>query len=285
MATLDIVGALAASSDEKRAAIVLAELENRGTPLEFAAAIRQAERRDPAVSKLLAATTIAAQLKTQRPRLYRRTEFAEHALFFRNPWWPTRAKSLLVVFCGLQLRVMLPTVTLLQTLASRHFDIVVLADPRTLYFERGLAGYADSLPGIARRIAGDLRPHRYRRTVTFGVSTGGFPALRAGILLGAERAVSIGGIFGWGIMAPASGRADDSLPAFDLLCECRPESQTDIVAVFNRGNVRDRTHVARLATILPVRQIAMEGTAKHNVLWPLYKAGRLRSFLREVVGF
>ena len=74
-----------------------------------------------------------------------------------------------------------------KTLRDDPNDVIWLQDPRQLHYTRG---YKWSGQVFRDHFAA---ARRYRQIVTFGVSLGGLPALRAGRLLKATRAISAGG--------------------------------------------------------------------------------------------
>ena len=116
--------------------------------------------------------------------------------------------------------------------------------------------------------------------ITYGTSMGGFPALRAGLQLGADRAVSVGG--GFCIHPPRLVEPEHEIRAFDLLCNCRPAREVPLFALFAAKHERDAANHAILRQVLPHCVITEFDVPLHNVLHHLDKQGELQSFYAKV---
>ena len=109
---------------------------------------------------------------------------------------------------------------------------------------------------------------------------GGLPALRAGLVLGARRAISMCGMFPWHIKRLMS--RETGLPAFDLLCPCFAGAPVELVCVYGEQRAKDRTNAEHMAAIRPVRLIALPGISEHNVVLELFNAGGLDALYRDL---
>ncbi len=223
------------------------------TPLEIAALLRQPEYSEfPFL--------VAPSLRQRPPTRYVRHPLAQSVIFYSAD---CGAPDLLVTFCGAGGRLGPPISYFLQLIQDEIYDVLQLADFSKKHFSGGLPGYSSSLLGTLRRIQSFAQVKGYRRVITYGVSMGGLPALRAGLWLGAERAISVGGRF-----CSHPERLTDpmhEMPAFDLLCNCRPHHhKIRVIAVFSKGNELDAGNYAILKQIIPeCEPIAFE-TTDHN---------------------
>ena len=101
--------------------------------------------------------------------------------------------------------------------------------------------------------------------------------MRAGRLLKATRAISVGGRFPWhpGRLL----REEGSVQAFDPLCACAPPSPTELVVVYSQRNEEDENTYNTLRRTFPECIAAPVDTEKHNLMGYFYKANLLPLFL------
>ena len=185
------------------------------------------------------------------------------------------ARSLVVVFCGAGEWPGIPTSYFLQALRDDLYDVLVLQDPLRLHFDRGVCGQG-SLLDLTRSIEAFGRTNNFTEIITYGSSMGGFPALRAGILLNATRAISIGGRYAWHVGRLIRNEATPG--AFDLLCPCFSACGTQLVTVVGRRNEKDVSSSDILQRTLP-RCVALRiNTKRHSVAGFFLRAGLLRLF-------
>lgn len=216
--------------------------------------------------------------KRKIKRFKRSTLHANVALYSAD----AGAKTLIVGFCGKRMRLMMPIATMLQFLDDRQYDVLVLSDPLKLYFDAGIGGYAGSLPELAKRISAIARQRGYSSLITYGTSMGGFPALRMGGLLGADRAISAGGGPVWHVSRLA--RKEPTIKAFDLICDCRMPLGTPCYALFSDGNPDDVAAAAKLAVVMPQSRLASLASASHNFSYTIFRKGRLEEYHQEIFG-
>lgn len=126
------------------------------------------------------------------------------------------ARSLIVAFSSANKDLGVPIAYFLQMLRDDLYDVLVLYDRRKLHFDRGIAGLSDSFLETVPLIKAFAQSKGYHEVITFGSSMGGYPALRAGLLLGADRAISISGKYCWHVGRLL--RNQESAGAFDVLC-------------------------------------------------------------------
>ena len=217
----------------------LKELENTLTPIEIAALLQQPKYRELPFK-------IAPSLSQRPPARYIRYPISQTVNFYSGN---CGAPDLLVAFCGATHRLMMPISYLLQLLQEDVYDVLVLSDPTKRHYAAGMPGYSSSFLETLQSIQAFARTKAYRRLITYGTSMGGFPALRAGLWLGADRAISIGGRFCSHAARVADPRHEE--PAFDLLCSCQSYRQVRLVAGFSKGNEADAKNYAILKQIMP----------------------------------
>ena len=241
------------------------EWDNQLTPLEIAAALKNDAELPFAISPLLRSG--------HNPVGYVREDWSEDASYYTSQ---KSAKGLIVVFSGMAGRVGVPISYFLQMLRDDVFDVVFLRDPRQLHYThgvRGLGGFLESM----RHIRKFADANGFEQVLTFGNSVGGFPALRAGRLLGARRAVSVGGRYPWhpGRLI----RGETPVRAFDMLCACASPSPTELVAVYARGNEIDTHANALLRKTFPECIEVPIDIEEHGILGYFYRARLLPLFV------
>jgi len=211
------------------------------------------------------------------PQRYSVEAVAPDVDFYRDATIGPERKCLIVCFCGASNRLMMPISCLLQYLPSDFCDVIVLRDKTRQHYFKGITGYAESLPALVRRIADDLGADAYLRRYCFGVSMGAFPALRAGVLMEADRAVSVGGGFA---LHPRRllEEPDIAPPAFDPICGCVGNADTELVCAYAAGDKTDRQSATHLSHIRAVTLISVPDLTEHNIIKKLAKKGLLRDF-------
>jgi len=168
-----------------------------------------------------------------------------------------------------------PTAYFLQMLRDDLYDVLVLYDSSKLYFDRGITGFSNSLFDTIRLVEAFAKSKGYDRVITYGASIGGFPALRAGLLLGADRAISIGGKYCWHVARLL--RNDATVGAFDVLCPCFSDRPVEMVAV-SAQNRADMRALEILRGTFPSSHVVPVDTQLHNVVEYLHSVRLLRLF-------
>jgi hypothetical protein len=242
------------------------------TPLEIAELLR-----NPTHEHLPFA--IAPLLRESPPTRYLREELSQGVrLFSAN----RGARTLIVAFCGASHRLMKPISHFLEMMPDEVFDVLVITDAQQRLHDAGVQGYSNSLLETLIRIKALSDTRSYRRLITYGTSMGGFPALRAGLWLGADRAISIGGAFC--SHPPRLLRGPDEVRAFDLLCHCRPRGHVPVVTAFSTGHSLDVERHAALRAVLPDCVELKINSDRHNVIHHLDRRGQLPAFYATILG-
>jgi hypothetical protein len=249
-----------------RQKVKIKRLEERLTPLEIAQRLE--------VDQSLPFAIAPALRSGQRPVGYVRTDWSEDASYFTAG---KGASRLLVAFAALQGRLSVAVSRFLQSLDDDTYDVVILRDSRDLHFTRGISGFPGFID-IARRLEAFAGESNYRQVVTFGSSLGGFPALRAGLLLRADRAISVAGVYPW---HPARlVRKEPMVEAFDALCPCVSAGTTELVLAYAGRVEEDKRSVETVRKTFP-RCIAIPiDTDRHNLLGFFQRAQVLPAFLQ-----
>jgi hypothetical protein len=106
-----------------------------------------------------------------------------------------------------------------------------------LFFDHGVQGLGSFLE-VMHRIKAFAEVKGFREIITYGSSMGGYPALRAGLLLNATRAISMSGCYCWHVGRLVQ-KGKTTVRAFDPLCPCFSPPKTELVAVIPSRNERD----------------------------------------------
>ena len=105
-------------------------------------------------------------------------------------------KTLLVCFSTRAHRVlMMPNAVLMQHTDSTRHDLLIISEPLGENYQKGVPGLGRNLIEVIERLARLELMDEYSGIRTLGCSAGGFAAVIAGHLLGAEMAVSVAGRF------------------------------------------------------------------------------------------
>ncbi|HEY6630101.1 MAG TPA: hypothetical protein VIZ90_01485 [Rhizobiaceae bacterium] len=192
------------------------------------------------------------------------------------------ARTLIIGFCGRRLRLMMPIALTLQHLDDRQYDVLTLGDRRHLHFDAGIEGFAGSLPELARRISEIIDPRGYSSVISYGISAGGFPALRLASLLNVDRAISVGGRPAWHIDRLLEQKS--TINAFDLICHCRATPTARLYSLFSAPVEEDAEAAAKLAAVMPGIRLAGIPCPKHNFPYEMFKKGVLSEYHDELFG-
>ncbi len=206
-----------------------------------------------------------------------RTEIAAGVILFSAN---SSAAALIVGFCGKGQRLLMPIAMMLQFLDDEKYDVLIVQDSRRLHFDQGIERFAATLPALANEILSIAKRRNYSSIVTYGTSMGGFPALRAGEYLGADRAVSAGGRFVWHMARFKKQTAP--VGAFDPICNCRMPFRTPCYALFSSGKADDLEAADQLAAIMGRGHAIGLPSSEHNFPFRMYLKGKLTEYHREI---
>ena len=280
MASNEVSAALAVTSDQREADAAIRRLEEYASPAEFALANDVEGLLPEAGRSALRKSHAGRYMRGRTAEPYTRTTLNANVVLYRGPDGAPEDKTLRRHFRWRGATPDGPQSASCSNACRRaRHDVVALRDPSHGHYDLGIPGYGDSLPAIMQRLRTDLTIDRYRRVVTLGASMGGLPALRAGILLGADLAISLGGRPIWHINRMINRRP--LLSPFDLLCPCGP-SGSELLLVYAGDSEEDREGPDVIAKMRPVRRIETHGT-EHNILRFVVAAGLEGAFLPALV--
>ena len=146
----------------------------------------------------------------------------------------------------------------------------------------GIDGYADDFDGILDRLDADVTLGAYRSIRCLGASIGGVVALRAGLALRAERALSLGGrpIREYG---PAHTVPAEALAAFDETFRRHAEAPTRIMCAYGADHEADRKGGLELARCLEGAVVPIPGVSTHGLPGAILKQGWLGRFFDDLL--
>jgi hypothetical protein len=179
-------------------------------------------------------------------------------------------------FCGRAQMLSSPTAILLQYF-SPDADVLVLRDPSQKAFTDGIAGYADTFPGLVDALRGEFDFGRYRTLRCIGTSSGGAAAIAAGALLGASPTASF-----CGHLSRDQQRTNPLATDIDGTIENATGSAERFFAVFGQDNPHDRANAENLARVFALTLYPVPGIEAHNVVRTLHDQGRLAGVLADL---
>lgn len=275
----------AACATENQFNRVHIDLENRLLPSEAAQLVAEAGEAGAVYNELarfwfgrMAAFLGRSALPIQR---YARQPLGRSIAVYAVPAPPEvrRTRTLVVAFPGGLNRLMLPLAVFLQHCDGERFEFMILKDDTRSHFARGIEGFAPDMAGLVARLGPLAASGRYRRIVSFGTSSGGFPAFWTAIAHGHDRGVSIGGP-----SPDQMSEIEDVDPApYRREIEARAGALPELVYAYGERNPRDAAKARSNADYAPMRTIAVPGVDDHNLLFELLKRGELQAFLERVL--
>lgn len=244
------------------------ELENICTPLELVGIANLADKTElpiPTRKWLRKLGKMAPGLNLlNAPQGYERQQFSWSVMLYQDSQRDVRHKGLLVAFASAARRIMMPISVFLQHVDSRAWDVLVLKRSAHSYL-LGLEGISTDLPGLTSYVDTTLHASQYRRVMTLGVSAGGFAAIWAAILMGADRGISVGGC------------PPRSLPT----SVGNAPHQTDLRYVY--GSAQDHRSALAMKDMFGGRLCPVPDVEVHGVLGQLMKRGQFGEFLNVML--
>ena len=204
-----------------------------------------------------------------RPQDYGRRTISRHVILYQSPEREACNKDLLVAFAGNARRLMMPVSVFLQFLDCRLWDVAVFKKCTRNSYLLGLEGISADFPGLVDFIETTLAPTKYRRVITLGTSGGGFAAILAARLMGAERGISIGG----------------SLPKVaqsSTIGKQRASDRPDLCFVYASESAVDHQSALALLRFFGGRLCPVPGTS-HNPIGSMMKNGQFGDFIEEML--
>jgi hypothetical protein len=99
-------------------------------------------------------------------------------------------EQVMLAFGGMASRLQMPPAEFGRTFADRQADLIFYKDLQQCWYQRGLLGMTDDVPGTAEHIRRRVAEYGWKRIFTVGTSAGGYAAILFGALVGASRIVA-----------------------------------------------------------------------------------------------
>jgi hypothetical protein len=195
-------------------------------------------------------------------------------------------KALLVCFCGKGGQIGMSVNYFHRWTQRVPAHTLYLRDLTRDFFYSGIAEIGPdwaSLLDFIRSLASVLG---VERVGVYGHSMGGFPAIRAGVELRAERAMSVSGRADHDSTPLSGDRAeiDGSRQRWIRMIEAIPDSRSELVCVYGADNKIDAADAGSLAHLPGVRLLPLPGHRLHNAGIKLAMSGELEHMLCWLVG-
>lgn len=265
------------AAEGRRVMKAIADIEKHFTPAEivsFGCALKSSDH--PARETVLKSASFAELLSARVVQPFRRTSISPEVSFYSDGGQP-RDKTLIIGFGGMGGRLGAPIGNILQKIDASRSDVVMLRDPLQRAFVFGAGGFTSDFASLVAAIRERFRPDTYRRLVTIGNSMGATPALRAGFLLGAERAIGIG-----------TRLSNDDLmlmlrrevgTAFDPFCDCLRHRPQRGLLVHGDACAPDVAAATRMEALGAGRRVIFANMGEHNLIGRFWEMGELGAFL------
>lgn len=206
---------------------------------------------------------------------------AEHVRLLRGGPGASAARALLVAFCGNSDRMMMPLCAFAQHVPAARFDIVMLTTGDRSMYLRGIPGYAPDLASAMARLGRDVGLEGYASVRCMGTSGGGAASLYAAEMLGASRALCVGGGHA-SLVADKLAARGLSGDEIDRVRRTDPPRPVEMAVCFGADHAQDVEGGRSLLRVFPsARPLAVEGVGTHNPLHAMLERGRLGRFLEQ----
>lgn len=259
---------------------VVFELEDDLTPAQIREALPVFDRLEGPAKEAIDTSPSIVLFRQEAAEPYTYEAVVPGVRFYRGRADPS-GRAVVVVLAGRHHRPMMAISLFLQNLPARLFDVLMLFDASNSHYADGVAGYADSLFSLTQRIHADFGSAGYARIYHYGVSSGGLPALRMGLMAPAHRSIAIGGLFQWPISRLQAG---ESVVAFDPICACNAKRGQRLICLHSSME-RDTKHARRVVATVKARGVRLPDVAEHNILFPLFFEGQLRDVNQRLFGY
>jgi hypothetical protein len=164
-------------------------IEDVFAPQAYLDLVRALVQSDAKNALALKQSDVTRDLARQKDvQLFVRQEISEGVNFYSSGS-DRRHKHLLICFTGIHSRMAMPTPSFLQRIDADLLDVVILSDPTRNHFRLGCPGFGVSFPTLVDAIDKTFVTKDYLSVKTMGVSMGGLPAIRYGIISQCERSI------------------------------------------------------------------------------------------------
>jgi hypothetical protein len=263
--------------------------ENVLTPREFLDLAKGAQRFSAEIRRWL--DDIQGSMVRERAEIQ---DFARHAIsspcvdLFSADRGRREGKSLLLHFCGLNpfRPLALPAAIFLQFIDASQYDVAVLRDPLGCCFLGGMTGYASGFGEMLDKLASDLCIEQYGALRSTGHSAGGYAALCAGAIFGAQYSIAFGG--GHPARMIRSERLQqaglDGNEIDEVLAKRRTHQAAMELNVIAQGSARDHELARTSFELFPsLRNLMIEDYDSHQIAVEALRRGALAPLLRKTL--
>lgn len=260
----------------------LIEIENSYTPAAFAEIWQNKENLSEKIKPSIFKTISLMQKGANKVRAYQRTSISTNVNLYHTE--SSLEKSLLICFCGIANRLMMPIPVFLQFIPENQFDVIVIRDPSEYAYVTGVPEFSANLLETASLLKQSINLSRYKDLRCLGTSGGGSAALYFGILMQAVIAISVGGKHRTLSDKVTNEERPISGLEFDQHIEdiAHDKMKTQLFAVYGEGSDRDKVGAYSLKKHLGHCQlVAVKDIKEHNVMNILLQRDQLSSFLKS----
>ncbi|APB98214.1 hypothetical protein [Polynucleobacter asymbioticus] len=255
-------------------------LENELSPAEIIELSYFVDKFPPMASQFISNMKNAVLGISSATENYQRNVISENITFYGDPRFEVSQKTLLIAYCGVAFRLMLPTPIILQYFPANQFDILKLSDGSNGFFLNGIPNFADSFETLIEKIKSQFDTRRYASIKVIGMSAGGAAALYTGMKLDAEVALSISGkhptIYLKDQQSTLNPLAFDEQISLDVTNVCKA------YAFYSANSPLDEKGANSFKKYLPnVQVLGVQGTKTHNLIHELFVANLLQAFFRQ----
>lgn len=203
-----------------------------------------------------------------------------------------KPEALCLVFAGMEDSFSVPAAYLDRFLASHGLAAIYLRDRRRAFFELGVESLGDSYEDTIEALRAEIAGIAPKRLYTFGVSAGGFAAVRHGLDLGAEAVLGLG-LQSWVSREGAKAAGDPRSPSLvesiwrrvpaerlDLAVHvARAQNPPRIDLHYGEAMALDRFQAHRMKALPGVRVFEKPGLESHAITMHLIKDGQFDAVL------
>ena len=261
------------------------ELDDDLSPSEMSSLWQDKDKLPDFVAQHIGRTMKMVSAGSDSIRPFERTTISTNVQLF-GAQAGDRKKSLLICFCGYAHRPMLPLAVFLQHIPEDRFDVLMIVEPSRYGYLKGVPEFGTDLVAVVDAIRERVPLDRYADIRCLGISAGGAAALYAGVLIGAERALSVCGrhrsLSSHVIGQP--GRPPEFVgDEFDLMVRDRiAGSATRLLAAFGEDAAHDVEGAKSLTRSFPAcHPVRIKGLAGHNALQHLLERDGLDEFFER----
>jgi acyl-CoA synthetase (AMP-forming)/AMP-acid ligase II/acyl carrier protein len=182
-------------------------------------------------------------------------------------------KKLVIGFTSMAMRMLTPTVNILEALQELDADLLILLDPHRAFFEKGIPEIGDNYFGISDWLKAFSQNNQYENLVVIGTSAGGLSAIIVGSLLKCEKIIAIG-----------CDKPSYHPGAIEFLKFAALNNISRLLLVYSQQVKRDQEAAIELSSIFKNIEIVSDPKIKeHSYIHQLHKMNLLNSFFEKVI--